>query len=417
MYILVFLCVHIMRIFMQKSGYSRLHLYTIVFRFIFLSICISKMADLSDLFSRLDSLEVAQRRRTMDHLNTLEGAGSSGGATGGATRVVVDTTHHVTRKLRLFSGKTHTPGGEVDFETWFLLAKQILEDASIPEADQRRIVTQSLLRPALDTIRGMPTTSTAKEYVDTLKDMFGTVADGHELLMKCHCTFQEEKELASDYLMRLNLILLDSADRGGISVSQVPKYLLKQFIRGCSDDLLIQKLRLEEKVSPVPPATVPPVHGLLLSVRQEEARRTEKKLLLRKARSLVAVATPKEVELQAQVQQLKAQMQQLQQKVDAKEKPNSQQQQGASGWSNKPRDYYGPRVPQQHQHQPRPTYHNRPSKSRIFCYNCGKDGHVIRDCYSQSNSTLVQEKRRQRDGGFQPRAGHQQFMARNQNLN
>ena len=97
------------------------------------------------------------------------------------------------------------------------------------------------------------------------------MVDSQELLTQYYSKYQVEKESASTYLQRLYLLATEVADKGGVTVGKIPDLLLRQFIRGSHDEILIQKLDLEELVDE-PPSFA----ELLLSMRKEEARRTEK---------------------------------------------------------------------------------------------------------------------------------------------
>ena len=49
------------------------------------------------------------------------------------------------RKLRLFSGNQPTPNGEVNFATWRITAKQVIDDGVIDEKEKKRCLIDSLL--------------------------------------------------------------------------------------------------------------------------------------------------------------------------------------------------------------------------------------------------------------------------------
>ena len=437
------------------------------------------------LFDRLRGLDPENRRETLEFLQTLdpqddelgeeeaenedevqdevEDEEAVGGATDGDTvghgapqqTIVVQTTQRpAMRKLRLFSGHKPTPSGEVDFESWHLMATQVLDDRDLKEADKKRTILQSLLRPALDCIRIAPE-ATAKQCVAMLKDSFGDVEDGYEMLLKCFGTYQDEKELASDYIQRLYSILITASDRGGIPIREIPRHLLQQFIRGCRDDSLIQKLKLEEQMD-WPPA----YRELVLSVRKEESRRKQKKELLKLGSAKVQstnVTSSRETELEATVHQLQTQMAELQMFV---------RKDAAGDYSrNKPPNatHYGPtrqnqqdgprrdsrnqgqhrqhqqdgqrrdnrnqgqdrQIPQggqrrdfqqqSHGQDQRYSDPSRPRTSRI-CYNCGKYGHTQQTCYSRANPKLVH----QRLTGNQSAQQNQQkscYQARSYHLN
>ena len=301
-----------------------------------------------ELLSILDELSPTTRRRTVDSLQTAATDRDTARRTEvhevaatGTQRIVVETTSKpMSRKLRLFSGKKPPPSGEVDFDTWMRQAEQLIKDDKISEGDKRRTITQSLLRPALDTVRSLED-ATAKEYFELLINLYGSVEDGHELLVKFIITYQMEKEAASDYLQRLYLILVDAVDRKGLAAREIPEHLVRQFIRGSQDEVMIQKLKLEDCDTPL---TFP---DLLLKVRKEESRRTEKKLRLRsgKVQSAVMTAEKEPVKKEDSVvatmlKEMRADIQQLQHSVaqgSSYGQPNTQ-----PSHNQGPRNYQNP---------------------------------------------------------------------------
>jgi hypothetical protein len=115
------------------------------------------------------------------------------------------------RKLRLFSGKSPVPSGEVDFETWRLQVRQLDNEPELDENQKRRIILQSLLRPALDSVA---TVATKVEILQILDNIYGSVVDGTELLLKFQTTYQNDKESCSSYLQRLYHMGIDIAEKG-----------------------------------------------------------------------------------------------------------------------------------------------------------------------------------------------------------
>ena len=117
------------------------------------------------------------------------------------------------RKLRIFSGKSPVPAGEVEFETWRTQAKQLEDDDDVSPAQKKRIILQSLFRPAMDAVKSV--VGDYKEILTILDTLYGSVVDGQDLLIQFHTTYQHEKENNSDYLQRLYLLAMDVADKGG----------------------------------------------------------------------------------------------------------------------------------------------------------------------------------------------------------
>ena len=248
------------------------------------------MAGVDDVLQQLQALSAEDRKSIVTRLNL-------------ADRIVVETSSRPPpRKLRLFSGKSPVPSGEVDFDTWRLLVKQLEEDGNVTDVDKKAIILQNLLRPALDAVRSVE--GSFREVLKVLDNLYGTIVDGAELLIKFHTTYQNEKETASAYLQRIYLLLMETAEKGGVTLADVPKFLLKQFIRGSVDEALIAKLKLEDKLD-----NPPSFADFLLSVRTEEGKLIAKKLRL-KASGQVSDSSQVST-LQAKVSQLEAQVQSM----------------------------------------------------------------------------------------------------------
>ena len=326
---------------------------------LFVEICVVSMADIDQVVQQLEALSGDDRRRAVSRLNL-------------ADRIVVETpSRPPPRKLRLFSGKSPVPSGEVDFDTWRLLVKQLEGDEHVSTSDKKSIILQNLLRPALDAVRSID--GDFKQILSVLDNLYGSVVDGTELLIQFHTTYQNEKESASSYLQRIYLLLMETADKGGVSVADIPKFLIKQFIRGSSDEGLISKLKLDDKVDD-PPSFA----DFLLSVRVQESKATEKRLRLKVAErspqlaesSIVSDLRGKVAQLEAQLCSLSAQSSKEQSKhVDSKPVVKTPAHPKKSNVGRK-----------------------RSSPRSFFCYRCGEDGHHFQECKKDKNPSLVQEK-------------------------
>jgi hypothetical protein len=381
-----------------------------VYIFVFTWVSLSNMASFDNIVAGLNQLSPGDRRWTLDFLardlgdDLAEGGEEDGDADGDGDvpppasvasasnrRNVAPTPYRPPmRKLRLFSGKAPPSQGEVDFETWRLQVKQMMDDDGVADIDKKATILQSLMRPALDTVSTMGRTASSKDCLDILETIYGRVEDGHDLVVTFHTTYQDDKELSSAYLNRLYLVLVEAADRGGLPISSIPTYLLRQFIRGCQDDSFVHRLNLERKLER------PPNFGdFLLMVRREESRRTEKRLRLKKM-STTASSSPPRVssdnsarsktatdartkELEAQVNQLTSQMQDMQRQFMSPSlgKPLSRTDVPPAGTTA-------------------PSTYSRTSDRRqrrtYFCYNCGMDGHRRSACKESANQELVFKK-------------------------
>ena len=212
------------------------------------------------------------------------------------------------RKLRCFSGARDPGSGVVDYSTWHLYAKPVVEDTLLSEGERKRIIVESLLPPALEIAASADSTVTSKEVLELLDRHCGEVADGYELYTQFRSCIQDVKETACEYLQCLHLLALRTSSRGGMEASDIANEVLRQFHCSCADEDLLQRIdirALRQKTSPTP------VDELLLSVRTEETRRKEKKLRLKAARKARANM------LKVQEDGMASEMASLKQKVEA----------------------------------------------------------------------------------------------------
>lgn len=282
------------------------------------------------------------------------------------------------RRLRLFSGKTPVPSGELDFENWRRLARQLLKDDSIPDSEKRSRITESLVPPALNVVWAVPDGSPAQEYLTCLSRAYGCTADGDELLTDFRCAYQKEEEKASDYLLRLHTLLTQVVEMGGISAEDSDKTLCSQFQRGCLyNEPLLNMLQLRSKKDNPP--------GMLILLREVRAAETllQEKSDRRKgdaklSKRVSAMAQTASAENRSassapsdggEVAELREAVDRLHRRLDGLFRSQTN----------------APRRPSS---APAPGRKPRP----IFCYNCGEDGHRADSCAKPKNPALVQEK-------------------------
>uniref|UniRef100_A0A096M0B2 Paraneoplastic antigen Ma-like C-terminal domain-containing protein n=1 Tax=Poecilia formosa TaxID=48698 RepID=A0A096M0B2_POEFO len=172
------------------------------------------------------------------------------------------------RELKLFSGNSPKPPSEVDFSIWRLRAKQVINDISLSEGQQRRMILDSLLTPALNVALFIGAQATPSAYLQELEKAYGNVTGGEELYIQFLETHQNSGEKASDYLRRLQTLLQEVVESSGVAKQNFDSQLLKQFLRGCWDDSLITALRLKE--SDYSPHTILTFSELLFKIRTYE---------------------------------------------------------------------------------------------------------------------------------------------------
>ena len=337
--------------------------------FVLFGLCclvVGTMAAFQDVVEQLQALSPADRRRAVAELDLSD-------------RIVVESSARpVPRKLRLFSGKSTAPSGEIDFASWRVSVTQLMDDDSVSDADKKKIILQNLLRPALDAVRSC---DSARDILDILDNMYGSVVDGDDLLIQFHTTYQGPKESSSDFLQRIYLLLMETVEKCGATVTSSPKLLLKQFIRGCVDDSLVLRLKLEDQLD-APPSFA----HLLLSVRKEESKAVERKLRLKAAgRVSSVVEAPSE---SAEVKELRVKVAQLESQVHQLSTPSKSASPVEASSSRD--DGVDSTAPSSGKSKPRKF------KRFYFCYRCGKEDHGLKTCTEECNPVLVQQKLEQR---------------------
>ena len=279
-------------------------------------------------------------------------------------QVLLDTTP---RKIKNFSGNSKPGPGEADYRHWRRAAQRILDDRDLSRNRKQTILLQSLTSKAEDCIDLMQNAA-PEQILKVLDATFGSINDGQELLIDYYQLNQGVNESTSEYLTRLYVKLCEVVTHEGLDMMQVPEELVRQFKRGTTDEDMLLKLRLDD------------LHrgamdypSLIARVRREEGRRTERRLRLRKVRSNTLSATPDVSEQNdaKPVTDTSTEVEALRKRVaefEAKQDVNVLAQR---------------------------VKHLQTSvcKSTMFCFRCGKDGHVAYDCTNSPNKELVEEKR------------------------
>ena len=302
------------------------------------------------------------------------------------THVFVDTQ---VRKLKPFSGKKTPANGELDYRHWRRAAVRIKDDAEVTLTKRRKIILESLTGKADDIVDFIKEQSLTGIF-EVLDANYKHMVDGDDLLADFYQMVQDEKAAASDFLSDLYVELVEVVTEDGATMGQMQRLLLKQFIRGCRDDDLILKLGFEKQISN------PPEFPFIMSqVRREEARRTERKLRLKRGmttRSNAAIVEKDGCEaMQQRLHNLEAMACSLEQ---------------MSAMGNKQAD-----VVHKEPTETKEEVHISQLQRRLaqvedklskvgqryfFCYKCGIDYHLASTCRNSPNKALVKLKIEQR---------------------
>ena len=98
-----------------------------------------------------------------------------------------------------------------------------MEDKHLHDSECKRLFLKSLLRTALEIATSLHSNATSTDLLELLKNHYGEVLDGFEMYTQFRSSIQEGKETATEYLQRLHLLALKTAQRGGMKKTSDPK--------------------------------------------------------------------------------------------------------------------------------------------------------------------------------------------------
>lgn len=310
-----------------------------------------------------------------------------------------------TRELRPFSGNSPKPSTEVDYGIWCLRAKQVLNDPSLSEAQQRRLILDSLQTPALNVALSIGAQASPSAYLQELDKAYGNVTGGEELYIQFLETHQNSGEKASDYLRRLQTLLQEVVENNGVAKRDADSQLIKQFRRGCWDDALITTLHLKEPFNDLPTSTLT-FSELLFKIRTYEKESQLKEM--RRKRHMGSVPTKVHTKTHLANDESEPPRCHSQMVLDAhsREKLEERIKQLEAELQKKacvqndqpPRNDRPVRKPPQRARgsttaQSVPcAFTENITKVGNFCYNCGEDSHMLPQCSNPTNAVLVQKK-------------------------
>ncbi|XP_039623538.1 paraneoplastic antigen Ma1 homolog [Polypterus senegalus] len=173
------------------------------------------------------------------------------------------------RCLCMFSGNQPIPGGKENLEQWLEQARLMIEESDCSDREKRKKIVESLKGPALDIIQAVQLSdpdASPIDYVDALESAFGSPESGEDLYFAFRSLYQQSKERLSDFLRKLEHLLIKVVKKGGLSGSRADRARIDQLIRGATEsDMMLVQLRLRERREKPPTFLM-----LLCEIREEE---------------------------------------------------------------------------------------------------------------------------------------------------
>ena len=315
-----------------------------------------------------------------------------------------DTVGTRTRKLRSFSGAKDSEPGVVDYDTWRMYASSVVDSTRLSENERKRILIDSLLRPALDIATTLDATKTSQDLLHVLDHHYGEVSDGYELYTQFRSSIQDVKETACEYLQKLHLLALKATQREGMRKQHIAKEVIRQFESGCADEDLLNRIDIRGLLED---ETLPSVDEVLLLVRTEESRRKEKKLRLKARNARANMLKVQESDMAAEMASLQKKVEALTLQLQSQTTPGAQgggvqpgtysptgHQPGASSFQGQPQrtDLAPRRGRGSGRRGQRGQQFGRGRRTTGFCFLCGQDGHFQAACSCPRNAELVQRR-------------------------
>ncbi|XP_051987764.1 paraneoplastic antigen Ma1 homolog [Xyrauchen texanus] len=140
------------------------------------------------------------------------------------------------RRLRTFSGITPIPAGEDNLENWMEQAMLMVEESDRSEKEKKLRIMESLRGPALEIIQAVRFTNaeaSPKEYLTAIESAFGSSESCEDLYFKFRAVRQRQGEYLSDFLRRLEKILIRVVQRGGLPAQSAGKEEQPSLISCC----------------------------------------------------------------------------------------------------------------------------------------------------------------------------------------
>ncbi len=272
----------------------------------------------------------------------------------------------------------------------------ILEEWQCSDNVKKQRLVECLRGPAADIVRfektGNPS-ATFSDYFSVLESAFGTTEDAADLMLKFRSTYQNEGEKLSAYILRLDRMLHSMLRKNGIEYSALNHLRMQQIVRGAlSSDLVAMRLRMTHKL-----CAPPSFNELMKEVREEENMVNSRSSLQSNVAMSVVSSAKKESSANtnladSEVEKLKREIRGLKNEVSR-----------LSAAAKEPVTHDHPAMHSLSATAESKTPTRPVNKANVFCYRCGENGHLKRDCTNEENLRKVNQRlirMRQSSGNF-----------------
>ncbi|XP_063797562.1 paraneoplastic antigen Ma3 homolog [Pseudophryne corroboree] len=262
------------------------------------------------------------------------------------------------RRLRIFSGITPVPAGEETYDTWREAAIQHSEEWHCPEHIKKQRIVESLRGPAMRVIqatRRSKTTATLKDYIEALDFSYGTLEDVGDLLARLNRTYQEPGETLTHYIYRVDRLIYQIVDKGGIEKGAVDERRMRQVLKGAmTNHPVAQRLRCTMARGPPPTLT-----ELVKEVKLEEIQIDTREKNIKRVKVVLPTPSPPKMD-ERLLKLIEEQNKKIDQLIALQSSPQSN-----TGWPVM---------------RGRGMTQGSRSRNHIICYSCGQPGHRSFEC-------------------------------------
>ncbi|XP_063786100.1 paraneoplastic antigen Ma3 homolog [Pseudophryne corroboree] len=265
------------------------------------------------------------------------------------------------RRLRIFSGISPVPAGEETYDTWREAAIQHSEEWQCPEHIKRQRIVESLRGPAMRVIqatRRSKSTATLKDYLEALDFSYGTMEDVGDLMSRLHRTYQEPGETLTQYIYRVDRLIYQIVEKGGIVKEAVDEQRMRQVLKGALTlNPVAQRLRCTRRSGPAPSLT-----ELVKEVKLEEVQIENRDKTIKRVKAIIpAIPAPTSTVMDDRlIKLLEDQNKKIDQLIALQSTASSRPY-----WSSDSN---------------RGRTRGSGSRGTILCYSCGQPGHRSFEC-------------------------------------